>query len=346
MIKIQNVYYMLAYAFHVLNEDGYRKVKDEEFEYIDDLFAALFAKGIANQMKRGLGREYAYNSAALRSPRGKINVAASVKQQTMLKKQLICEFDEFTENAYINQILKTTAILLIRSSDVDIHQKKALKKVMLYFSEVDELDPRQIIWSSITYHRNNATYKMLVNLCYLVIQGLLLTNTSGSRKLTRYLDDQRMHRLYERFVFMYYRKHYPAFSVTAAHIPWDVDDGMIDFLPAMKSDITIAYKGKTLIIDTKYYERTMQTNHMFDTQRLHSNNLYQIFSYVKNLDTANTGNVSGVLLYAKTDEVITPNHDYVMSGNCISVKTLDLNTSFPDIERQLHTVVRKFFSLH
>lgn len=32
MIRIQNIYYMLAYAFQVLNEQGYRKLATEEFD--------------------------------------------------------------------------------------------------------------------------------------------------------------------------------------------------------------------------------------------------------------------------------------------------------------------------
>lgn len=32
MIRIQNIYYMLSYAFQVLNEDGYKQVATEEFE--------------------------------------------------------------------------------------------------------------------------------------------------------------------------------------------------------------------------------------------------------------------------------------------------------------------------
>lgn len=44
----------------------------------------------------------------------------------------------------------------------------------------------------------------------------------------------------------------------------------------------------------------------YDKTTLHSGNVYQIFTYVKNQDTANTGNVSGMLLYAKTEEAITP----------------------------------------
>lgn len=345
MIKIQNIYHMLAYAFQVLSEDSYANVAIEDFEYVGDLLAAILAKGIANQIKRGLGREYVRKTEAISSPTGKINVDASVRQQSMFKKQLVCDFDEFTENAYMNKILKTTAMLLIRSSEVSIQHRKALKKVMLYFTGVDEVALRSIQWSSIQYHRNNATYKMLVNICYLIIEGMLLTEREGLRKLARYVDDQRMHRLYEKFVLEYYRKHYPQFSASSANIDWNID-GNAEFLPTMKSDITLQFKGKTLIIDTKYYEHTMQINSLYNSRTLHSHNMYQIFAYVKNKDTANSGNVSGVLLYAKTDEEIVPDNDYMMSGNRISVKTLDLNKDFSYIAKQLNTLAERLLLWH
>jgi len=49
--------------------------------------------------------------------------------------------------------------------------------------------------------------------------------------------------------------------------------------------------------------------------------------------------VSGMLLYAKTDEQIQPDHVYLMSGNRISVKTLDLGCGFDEISRQLDEIV-------
>ena len=61
---------------------------------------------------------------------------------------------------------------------------------------------------------------------------------------------------------------------------------------------------------------------------LRSANLYQIFTYVKNQDVMGNGKVSGMLLYAKTQETISPDCSFVMSGNRISVKTLDLNKEF------------------
>jgi 5-methylcytosine-specific restriction enzyme subunit McrC len=342
MIRIKNIYHMLAYAFQVLNKENYEKLETEEFEYAADLFAAILAKGMGNQIKRGLGRDYVENTESLRSPRGKINVALSVKQNTVRNKQLICSFDQYTENTYMNQILKTTAVLLVKNPEVSSKNKKDLKKVLLYFSNVDRIDYRRIQWSSIKYHRNNATYKLLINICYLVIDGLLLTEQDGNRKLVRFVDDQKMHRLFEKFVLEYYRKHYPEFNASASHIDWDVDEGGIEFLPVMKTDITLTYGEKTLIIDTKYYQQTMQSNSYYNSKSYHSHNVYQIFTYVKNKDDTNSGHVSGVLLYAMTDEDIVPDSEFSISNNRFGVKTLDMNRDFSNIKRQLNQLAKGF----
>ncbi len=82
----------------------------------------------------------------------------------------------------------------------------------------------------------------------------------------------------------------------------------------------------------------MTTGQYGNKQTFHSNNLYQIFTYVKNKDRDNTGHVSGMLLYAKTDEEVTPDAEFNMGGNQISVKSLDLGKDFHAIVTQLNTI--------
>lgn len=70
--------------------------------------------------------------------------------------------------------------------------------------------------------------------------------------------------------------------------------------------------------------------------------MYQIFTYVKNRDyefSDKEHKVSGMLLYAKTEEEIQPNNVYQMHGNQISVRTLDLNLPFTEIAGQLNSIV-------
>jgi len=344
VIPIQNIYYMLLYAFQVLNEQGYKNIATEQFNNTAELMAAILAKGIAVQIKRGLGKEYIPQTEALSALRGKIDIAESIKTQTMLKKQMICSYDEFSVNGIMNRIIKSTVELLLRS-DISKSRKKELRKLMVYFGEVEPIDLYTVNWN-IQYNRNNQTYRMLISVCYLVVKGLLQTNSDGSTRLMDFIDEQHMCDLYEKFILEYYRKEYPEITANASQIPWQLDDGVGAMLPKMQTDVMLTYKEKVLIIDAKYYTHTTQLR--YDTHKLHSGNLYQIFTYVKNKEiqlAAVPHEVSGMLLYAKTDEIIVPDNSYYMSGNKVIVRTLDLNLDFAGIATQLNHIVEEHFNL-
>ena len=346
-IKIQNIYYMLAYAFSILKNDGYEKLASEHFENTAYLLSAILAKGIAIQVKRGLGKEYIPITETLSTLRGKIDISQSIKGQTMLKKQLICSYDEFSANTKLNQILKTTVSILLRTK-IKPQVKKDLKNLMMYFKDIDTLNPYTIDWN-MRFNRNNQSYQMLISICYLVIKGLLQKDDKGDMKMQKFLDEQRMSRLYEKFILEYYKKHLPSdkYIVKSKEIEWNEDNNFFDFLPKMQSDIYIENKitGEILIIDAKFYTRNMATSQFGNKQTFHSNNLYQIFTYVKNKDRDNTGNVSGILLYAKTDEEVTPNAEFMMGGNKIEVRSLDLGGEFDDIQHKLNNILHKEFTL-
>lgn len=344
MIPIQNIYHMLAYAFQILNEQGYKDIATEPFENTAELMAAILEKGITSQLKRGLGREYLPQTEALSSLRGRINMPESIKEQTMRRKQMVCTYDEFSVNSTLNRIIKSTVLLLLRS-DVSAQRKKQLRKLMVWFGDVEPINLYTVNWN-VQYNRNNQTYRMMISVCYLVVKGLLQTTADGSTRLMDFLDEQRMSRLYEKFILEYYRQEFDELTVTASQVEWQLDNGYDAMLPTMQTDVTLQYGNTVLIVDAKYYAHTTQVR--YDTHTIHSHNLYQIFTYVKNkeYEMRNTSHtVSGMLLYAKTDEAIQPDHTYQMSGNRISVKTLDLNCPFDEIKNQLNTIVSDHFPM-
>lgn len=263
-----------------------------------------------------------------------MEISETLKTNSIIKRQVVCSYDEFSENAYMNRIIKTTMLRLM-VADVDKSRKKEMKKLLVFLVNVEPLPIYRINWN-LRYDRNNQTYRMLVSICYLVLKGLLQTQSDGTSKLMDFLDEQRMHRLYEKFILEYFRKEHPELTVGAPQIPWQLDDDFSDMLPVMKSDIVLEKDDNILIIDAKYYAHSTQQR--FNKATVHSANLYQIFTYVKNKQEElkdRQVTVSGMLLYAKTDEQIVPDNTYQMSGNQISVKTLDLNCGFDEIREQL-----------
>ena len=61
MIPIQNIYYMLSYAFQTLQAENYKDLAAENFHNTAELCAAILDKGIGIQLKHGLRRDYVSN---------------------------------------------------------------------------------------------------------------------------------------------------------------------------------------------------------------------------------------------------------------------------------------------
>ena len=184
-ILIKNIYYMLTYAFQVLRQTNYEEIASEQFDEIQDLFAAILSKGIGQQLKQGLQREYISVRETRTSLRGKIDMPETVKNRIQHKRIISCEYDELSENNLMNQILKTTADILLRSNGVTAEHKNSLKKVLLFFDGIDTLEPSSIQWNRIQIQRSNKSYEMLINICYFVIDGMLQTTDKGNYRMAQ-----------------------------------------------------------------------------------------------------------------------------------------------------------------
>lgn len=210
---------------------------------------------------------------------------------------------------------------------------------MLFFSGIDIIELSTVKWNMLAFDRNNKSYQMLLYVCYFLTEDILMTTEKGKYKMKSFTDEH-LCRLFEKFVLEYYRAKHPEYKAQAAQIDWNIDREVSSthVLPIMQTDILLTLNDRTLIIDTKYYGHTMQVQ--FDKATIHSNNLYQIHTYVMNKDKLHSGKVDGMLLYAKTDEDITPNGSMKLAdGNTIYFRTLDLNVPFAEIEKQLEAFV-------
>ena len=339
-ILIRNIYYMLAYAFHDLKRNNYEEIAGEDFDEIYNLFAEILYRGISYQLKKGLHREYVMVQDALQTVRGKINMAETIRNRMRMNRSIVCEYDELSVNNIFNQILKTTLCALLKCEEVQQAKRANLKRLLPFFCDVDVMDVQTIRWTTLCFGRNNSTYQMLIYICYFLMNGMLLSTESGKYKM-RALSDEHMCRLYEKFILEYYRKHHPELHPHDAQIPWNIDvkESSTNMLPILQTDIMLEnVKGRTLIIDAKYYGQVWQEH--YDKKTIHSHNLYQILAYVMNKDRSHEGNVDGMLLYAKTQESVVPDGKMKSAdGNFIYFKTLDLNQKFEYIQRQLEDII-------
>ncbi|MCL2047085.1 MAG: 5-methylcytosine-specific restriction endonuclease system specificity protein McrC [Defluviitaleaceae bacterium] len=332
-IPIKNIYYMLAYAFNALNHRDYEKLQGEDFENIYDLLASVLVRAVGSQVKMGLHREYIEEQATLSGIKGRIQINESIKAQAFIKGKLICSFDELDHNVLMNQIIKTTFIHLTKCEMLDPNVKKNIKSLMLFFTEIDTVELWSVAWDSIKFNRSNNSYKIIIDVCYLVFKGLLVNESEGFLKFATFIEDRQMSLLYEKFVLNFFKTECAAeVDAKSEFIDWYITSGeSLSLLPKMKTDISLYSKkeSKLLIVDTKFYPNALQAN--FDHRTFISGHMYQIFSYVQN--SRFSSDVSGMLLYPTVDYTI--DECVEISGKNIYVKTLNLNQDFEYIRKEL-----------
>lgn len=343
MIPVRNVYQMLSYAIDLMDEPTYRDFNAEPFDNAADLCAAILCRGVEAQVKRGLRRDYRPVREEMATVRGRIDLSESLHPGVRVRRRLVCEYDDFTVDERMNRILKSTMTLLARA-DIDDERRRRLRALLRLFEPVGVIDVRRIDWRRIGFDANSRSYRTLLNICRLAVNGLIQTDGAAGMRLMDFFNEATMNHLYERFILNYYRREMPWLRASAKHIDWALDAATITpHLPRMRSDAFLETDERTLIIDAKYYTHAMQTNH--GKRTIHSGNLYQMFAYVKNTDAHVRGTgrtVSGMLLYAKTDENDLPNDEYRMDGNLISVRTLDLDQEFDRVGADLRAIAEHY----
>lgn len=346
-ISIENIYWMIAYAFRNIKDKNIRQLSNEKFLNIYDLFSVIMFKEINKQVKRGLNKEYIDKQEETSSIKGKIVLTDLMKNQYKKSSKISCEFDDYSVNSYLNRIIKTACLYLLRSNMIKDKTKAVhLRKSIVFFDDVEEINPLNIKWDLIRYNRFNMSYKILINISYMILDGLLMSRKNGQFEYREYIDDQKMHKLYEKFILEYYKYHYSYLNPSVPQIEWNLDEenDFVYLLPKMQTDITLYRGSRKLIIDAKYYNDMYQKNSMFDKDTFRSNNLYQIYTYVKNEDKNSTGNVSGMLMYIKTNNNEKQFVNYKMGNNKIIICNLDLSKTFDLVEKQLNDIANKFIT--
>ena len=125
-------------------------------------------------------------------------------------------------------------------------------------------------------HRNNAFYGFLLHV-ELVHMELFPKQTGSASSFASLLkDERRMSWIFERFVRNFFRQEPNELRVSSERIYWDISgDGRGKPAPSrMETDVSLRSAARTVIIDAKYYAKTLQTHR--EKERVRSAHLYQV----------------------------------------------------------------------
>lgn len=342
--KVRNFYYLLAYAFNdeKIEFKDSEKFGSESMDNIYDLFSIVLYIRLKELLQEGIYNEYIELTDDLHYVKGSIDLINTVRTNLLkTKNKIICNYEEYSENNYINQIIKTTIHHLLHCNIIN-NNRIRLRQIYYTFYNIDYIkDIEHINWKDIQFNKLNNKYEVIIKICKFVLNELIMNNENDENKLTKVDDNQAYHTLFEKFIRNYFKiyfsKHFMGekISIKSKKMNWDIDEQENNtYIPKMHTDISISKGSKTKIIDAKFYSHILNEKG-FNGQKaitISSNNWYQLFSYIINEKwniekTNNTPIISGMLIYASTGEDFDKFKTKIHGMN-MEVYTIDFRKKF------------------
>lgn len=341
-IPIKNIYFMLCYAWNRLDEADIVNVAVEDATELGDLFARVLINGVRHCLKDGLDRGYRETEEESSCIRGRLDLNASLSRLLLRQGRALCRVDELTANILPNQIIKTTMWRLARVNELDKELRKSLKQLCRRLPEVDINTLARQDFRRVQIHSNNRFYGFLIQICQVINDAVLIEKGEGEYLFRDFIEDERgMRQVFQDFVFNFYRLHQSTYAVSRDRFNWDVDEATSEvkaLMPMMETDITLKSSDHVIIIDTKFSNSALQRR--FEKETLRSEHLYQLFSYLKNLEQKDPRyrESEGVLLYPTTHTSLDFSTN--IQGHKVRVCTLNLAQQAGGIKRDLMGVLR------
>lgn len=318
-------------------------MSQSDYQNSIDLLARVLINGCKYLFKRGLEHNYNDVKKEYLGIKGKIDFSASLNKNLFKQGRAICQFDEFEANILQNQILKATLKKLTLVKLLDKKLKQDARFCYFKFSNVTDIQIQLSFFSKVRIHGNNTFYDLLLKISKLIFEHTTLNEVDGTYQFKEFTgSEMAMASLFESFIRNFYAKEQNIFSVRREDIYWDVipiGNSLESYLPKMQTDVTLESENRKIIIETKYYISTLTER--FEAKKFHSHNLYQLYSYLRNLETKSSHKKNieseGILIYPVVEYYL--NESYILGTHKLSVKTLDLSLSWREIEKQLFAII-------
>ena len=342
-IPIQNIYYMLLYAWNRLPEGSNIDVLGVPSPDLPNLLAKVLLEGVRHILRRGLDRGYIENDEDLNRPRGRIQLSNTIARGLLSRAMIACSTDDLTHDILQNRILKFTLEHLTRTEDIHLKLREALMVTTESLADVSSIEITARDFGRIELHGNNAFYGFLLRVCELIYSSLMPAPGKSRFRFRDVLaDPQTMGVIFQYFVRNFYKLEQQEFSVKADSFGWPAlpDAGHGHYLlPSMNTDVSLHNESRCILIECKWAGEIFQYSH--GIKSLRSQHLYQLYAYIRNHPRSKMKPkvVEGLLLYPQVDEPV----DVAVSldGHSVHVRTLDLQCDWPQVKGQLMTLIEQ-----
>ena len=326
-LDISRVIYLASYAM------GAYKPRKERFDFTSEptlveALALALTSAARRAFARGLLHGYRTEQDALRTVRGRIDVAEQLRRRFDVLVPVEVSYDEFTDDILANRLVKAAAELLGRARLEDSRSRAGLRWMSATLANVTPVrfPPQEV--PEVAFDRLNEHYREVVSLSRLILRHQALELDRGATRASGFLIN--MNDVFQGFVTRALRE---SLGVSERTLRSDKRLPRPIFLAEGKSlrlkpDLTW-WDGRTctFVGDAKYKR--------IDVRGVPNADLYQILAYATALDLR-----GGLLVYAKGEAEPVK---YVIpgAGKRLEVFAVDLAGSIEDIHATIDRLAQR-----
>lgn len=358
-IPIQNMYYILCYAWGMGDMRGKVSVGIEDCTSLSNLLVHVLLNATDNLLKRGMAQGYSVFGDDMDGIKGKVSISETLKLGRYRQNRMYCQYDELTSDILINQIVYSTLLDSFRTAGLSDENKDRISKTLRRMPQTSRIRITEHTLDAVRLHRNNMYYHFVLNVCRLLHQSALPNESiAGKQQFLDIMDDERlMNRIFEKFLMNFYkqecRQEFP--EVSRSHIRFQLTpygmtfakgtDEAYALLPIMETDVTLynSQTKKKIILDAKYYKDTLVSRYG-EKGKIRRDHLSQILSYVMNQENEtqpHTMDTRGILVYPTVDTELDVSYVYKDTCHVIRVSTVNLNQDWRLIEQRLKEIIQE-----
>ena len=351
-IPVRNVWFLFLYANGLAKYFGRFDAEIEDSPNIKSLIARLLCHVVELRLRRNLSFGYQQRRDNLARVRGKIDVLKTESDYLLQQGKVACCFEELTidtpRNRLVRTALETLSKILNEKHTSELSDQARILARILEHSGVGAHIPSHSALATDQIARHDSDDKLMVSLAHAVFDLILPTETEGNRPLLfAQRGEVNFPRIFEVAIGNFYQSYFARNSEWQVNqgqwIYWNVGKQSAEFqlfLPSMQTDIilTNSTQKRKIVIDTKF-RNVFERSRFADLKRFSSNNIYQMYAYIRSQENSNdsiSSGAEGVLLYPTVGEDIDEAAE--IDGHILRFVTIDLSKPTEDIIEKLQNL--------
>ena len=322
---LKNLIYMLSYTKRLnIKNPGTAALSTCPNPFLETLIR-MYAETLFDAIKRYTPKGYIVCSENVRFLKGRLNLSAHIKYNSINQSKFFCDYDEFSENNALNQMFLYVATCLHNISR-HAQNKKLLKFIMNYYSDIDlvHIYPKDL--DRIKLNRNQIIFDMPFRLAKMFIEKTSVDITQNKFDNVAMIWD--MNVLFEEFVAEFIKRNKTELNIKEVvyqhrHKLLKSDENDRCYSNTFVDIYIITENGDNFVLDTKY------KNNYGRRGEFSNPDVFQVTTYCRLHNSRDA-----ILLYPATDSNTDDIHPYKLNVD-ENVDDLTIKTARLDIRTDL-----------